>query len=273
MTAGPGDARRARMLRRLGTAALCLGLAVAAYAATVVFWRDPATDVYQRWRQHQLSAQLARSFAAERAAAARIEAVVRARSEPAAGLTALQAAVRAYRARVELGAPLGRLVVPRLSLDVVVVQGLRWGADLSRAPGHYPETPLPGAGGTAAVAGHRTTFGAPFRHIDRLRPGDTITFVVPYARLVYRVGGHRIVDSHDWSMIAPQGFDALVLTACHPLWSARQRWVVAGRLVRAELASGAVLEGAALSEPGPRGASSAAAPAASSSRAAPRSRL
>jgi sortase A len=86
-----------------------------------------------------------------------------------------------------------------------------------------------------AIAGHRTTFSAPFRHIDELRSRDEVTLDMPYGRFVYRVLRHRIVDNGDWSIIRPVGFDELVLSACHPLYSAAQRYVIFARLARVEL--------------------------------------
>ena len=89
-----------------------------------------------------------------------------------------------------------------------------------------------------AIAGHRTTFGAPFRHINSLRSGDAITVALPYATFHYKVFKHEIVDSDDWSIIRDRGFDTLVLSACHPLYSAEQRWIVYARLVRVVPAGG-----------------------------------
>ena len=140
--------------------------------------------------------------------------------------------------KLKLGKALGRITVPRMGLKTVFVHGTRWGADLSQGPGHYPQSSLPGVGRTMAIAGHRTTFGAPFRDIDDLRRGDSITVELPYATFHYRVFAHEIVDNDDWSIIRDRGFDTLVLSACHPLYSAKQRWVVYSRLVRVEPAGG-----------------------------------
>jgi sortase A len=113
---------------------------------------------------------------------------------------------------------------------VIFVQGTNWAHDLSKGPGHYEETSVPGLGRTTAIAGHRTTFGAPFRHIDRLRRGDLVVLDLPYGTFRYRVLGHRVVNSSAWSIVRPRGFDELVLSACHPLYSASHRWVVFARL-------------------------------------------
>ena len=133
---------------------------------------------------------------------------------------------------------MGRIVAPGMGLRTIFVHGTSWGRDLSKGPGQYERTSVPGLGKTTAIAGHRTTFGAPFRRIDRLNPGDEITLELPYGTFVYRVFQHRVVASDDWSIIRERGFDALVLSACHPLYSASQRWVVFARLVEVAPAAG-----------------------------------
>jgi sortase A len=241
--------RRTRRRRRLGILLIVGGAVLLAYAVAVLFWRDPATDLYARWRQHQLSAELDRTFASQRAVFAFVQSDLRAHLEASASaptvddllraeqLAVARAANRAHR-RLKLGKPLGRIKVPRMGLRAVFVQGTRWGPDLSQGPGHYAQSSLPGVGRTAALAGHRTTFGAPFRHIDSLRAGDRIELSLAYATFHYRVFSHRIVDNEDWSVIRDRGFDTLVLSACHPLYSAAQRWVVFARLYRVDPVGG-----------------------------------
>ena len=230
--------------RRLGVILAGIGVLVAAYAATVVLWRDPATDLYARWKQHTLSEALDEAFAQQQpivTAPADGESAAGAPSEEerlAAEKLAVARAANELHAKLKLGTALGRLTVPRLGLKTVFVHGTRWGRDLSQGPGHYPQSSLPGVGRTMAIAGHRTTFGAPFRHIDSLRRGDAITVSLPYATFHYRVFEHEIVDNEDWSIIRDRGFDTLVLSACHPLYSAKQRWVVYARLVRVDPAGG-----------------------------------
>jgi sortase A len=137
----------------------------------------------------------------------------------------------AFDRELRPGDALGRLEIPRLGLRVVVVEGTE-SAQLARGPGHYRKTPLPGLGGTVALAGHRTTYGQPFRHIDELRTGDRIDMTTPYARFRYTVYDQKVVDDHDWSIVRPRSFEQIVLTACHPLYSAAQRLVVFARLTR-----------------------------------------
>ena len=106
--------------------------------------------------------------------------------------------------------------------------------DLRKGPGHYPATPLPGQRGTIGIAGHRTTYGAPFHDIDDLRPGDRIELAMPYGSFTYRVERTRIVPPTATEVTDRVGYDRLVLSACHPLYSAAQRIVVFARLERAE---------------------------------------
>ena len=127
------------------------------------------------------------------------------------------------------GQAVAELRIARIGLHAIVVRGTS-PADLREGPGLIAGTPLPGERGTTAIAGHRTTYGAPFRHLDALRRGDAITLRLPYASFRYRVEGRRIVDPGDVSVLRRVGHDRLVLSACHPLFSAARRIVVLARL-------------------------------------------
>ncbi len=129
------------------------------------------------------------------------------------------------------GEPAARLVIPRIGVDKIVVEGVDL-SDLRRGPGHYPSTPLPGQAGNAAIAGHRTTYGAPFNRIDELVAGDEIIAETTQGRFRYLVREHRIVDPSEVSVLTGTGRDQLTLTACHPRYSARQRIVVIAELLR-----------------------------------------
>jgi sortase A len=234
--------RRGR--RRLGKVLIVLGVVLLGYSAAVVFWGDPATGLYARWKQHQLSGELDDAFASY-ASTVNLTPPPRSDERP---LTAQEIA-EYQRSRVEAAAnrlsdnlkmskPLGRIAIPRLGVNAVFVQGTRWGPDLSKGPGHYVQTSLPGVGRTMAIAAHRTTFGAWFRHIDNLDAGDSITIRMPYATFHYRVFAHKIVDNGDWSIIRDRGFDTLVLSACHPLYSASHRWIVFAALEQVDPVKG-----------------------------------
>ena len=243
-----GTTTRGRFRWRLGTTLVAAGVLSLAYGAAVYFWHDPVTDVYARWKQRGLAADIEKTFAEYRAAATGSTELVGSTDQPAGAPDQapaaggegadVQAAVQTDALRfadaVEPGQPIGRLVVPRLGVKPVFVNGTEWGRDLSRGPGRYPQTSFPGLGGVTAIAGHRTTFGAWFRHIDELRAGDEITLRMPYGTFVYRVTGHEIVANDDWRIIRPRAEETLVLSACHPLYGASQRWVVFATLERVD---------------------------------------
>jgi sortase A len=232
--------KRGRLRRRLGKIMIALGIVLVGYSAAIVFWGDPVTYLYAHWKQHQLAGQLDREFQ-DYAAAIGVNsaAVERSRGATPQEIAAAQRelverAANRLKRDLKLSHPLGRIKIPKISLNAIFVQGTRWGPDLSQGPGHYPQTSLPGVGRTMAIAAHRTTFGAWFRHIDSLRADDRITLKLPYATFHYRVFKHEIVKSGDWSIIRDRGFDTLVLSACHPLYSASHRWVVFAALVRVD---------------------------------------
>jgi sortase A len=129
------------------------------------------------------------------------------------------------------GDAIGRIRIPAIGVDDYVVEGTDV-ENLRKGPGHYPNTPLPGQHGTSAIAGHRTTYGAPFRRIDDLGRGQRIVVDMPYGHYVYRVERTRIVIPTDLSVLRRVGHDRLILSACHPLYSASERIVVFSRLAR-----------------------------------------
>ena len=131
------------------------------------------------------------------------------------------------------GDSIGRIVLPTLERTFYLIEGTEL-TDLRKGPGHYSDTPLPGDRGTVAIAGHRTTYGAPFRRIDDLDRGDPIRVEMPYGRFTYRVEKTRIVEPTELSVKNKVSYDRLVLTACHPLYSAAKRIVVFARLVSRE---------------------------------------
>jgi sortase A len=201
-----------RVSARVRLLVMVAGVLLLAYAAIMVLRGDPLTAGYTAWQQRELERELA---------------AVGLSPHAAPGGTA--SAARAFAAALEPGDPVGRLRIPGLGLDRVVVHGTG-GSELAKGPGHYDETPLPGAGKTAAIAGHRTTFGAPFRHLDALERGERIVLELPYASFRYVVVGHEIVAEDDWTILRDRGFETLVLTACHPLYGSSHRWVVYARL-------------------------------------------
>jgi sortase A len=138
---------------------------------------------------------------------------------------------RVLRRQPLKGDAIARLEIPAIGVSEYVVEGTDTGS-LRKGPGHYPDTPLPGDRGTSAIAGHRTTYGAPFRNIDDLKRGDRIVVDMPDGRFVYRVERTKIVDDSDLSVLDGVGYPRLVLSACHPLYSAAERVIAFARLVR-----------------------------------------
>jgi sortase A len=220
-----------RAARILSIALITAGVVVLADVGLTIAYREPVSSIYGAIGQNaaageleDLEAAYARSGELER-----LERIGKTRRK-------VRILARRFAGRVEGGDGIGRITAPDMDgLDAVIVEGSDRGS-LQKGPGHYPQTPMPGAGGTAAIAGHRTTYLAPFRHIDSARRGDRITVEMPYATLTYRVEGTRIVEPDQVEVVRPVGYDRLVLSACHPLYSAAERYIVFARLDRVALA-------------------------------------
>jgi sortase A len=141
-----------------------------------------------------------------------------------------EARIAYQRHEVKEGEGLTRIVIPRLGVDTIVVQGTSPSA-LRAGAGHYPETPLPGEAGNMAIAGHRTTYGKPFADIDQLSPGDEIDLETPLGSFVYRVTKNPfVITPTDRSVLGVTPDPTLTLTACHPKFSAAERLVVQAHL-------------------------------------------
>jgi sortase A len=140
---------------------------------------------------------------------------------------------RVIRRQPLKGDAIANIDIPSIGVSEFVVEGTDV-ESLRKGPGHYPETPLPGEPGTTAIAGHRTTYGAPFRRIDQLKRGNRILVDMPDGRFVYRVQSTKVVDDQDLSVLDSVGYQRLVLSACHPLYSAAERIIAFARLIRRE---------------------------------------
>ena len=132
---------------------------------------------------------------------------------------------------VEEGDPIARIEMPSIGVDNIVVAGVSK-SDLKKGPGHYPETPMPGQLGNAAIAGHRTTYGQPFFDVDKLEIGDEIAVTTLAGRFVYRVTGQQIVGPDDYHVVATTDptVATITLTSCHPKYTARERIIISGEL-------------------------------------------
>jgi sortase A len=209
-----------RALRVLSTLLIVAGALMLADAAATLLWQEPLSALYASREQGKLKDRLAEI---ERAPLAAVDQrALRRLRDPRRRLAF---AARALRRHSEPGDPLGRIEIPSIGVSDIFVEGTGAG-DLRKGPGHYPGTPLAGDRGTVGIAGHRTTYGAPFRTIDKLEPGDRITMEMPYGTFTYRVERTRIVAPTAIEVVRRVKYDRLVLTACHPLYSAAKRIVV-----------------------------------------------
>jgi sortase A len=210
------------MRHRLGTFLLVVGIGVLAWAATVYLWKDPFTTAYTAYEQRRLSSNLDQEFESWKPDTHT--------GAPAAPRVELAREARRFRLAADDGDAIARLRVPRLGVNLVVVNGTNTG-DLRRGPGRHLETFMPGEGKLVYVAGHRTTYGAPFSDIDQLEAGDSISVELPYGSVEYRVTSHRIVDDNDLTVLESRDREELVLQACHPRFFASERYLVYARPV------------------------------------------
>ena len=215
-----------RTLRSFSSVIIGAGALLIADAAVTLAWEEPVTHLFTERQQSVLEGRFQ---------------TLRAAPVPADQRQALRQ-LRGARERVAFlaraldrsaapGSAIGEIRLPRIDERFVVVKGSGTAA-LRKGPGSYDGIGLPGTPGTAAIAGHRTTYGAPFHDLDELKPGDPVTVVMPYATFTYRVERTRIVEPDDLSVLTRRRYDRLVLSACHPLYSAQQRIVVLARLER-----------------------------------------
>jgi sortase A len=134
------------------------------------------------------------------------------------------------------GESVATIRIPKIGVDKTVVQGVGL-ADLRKAPGHYPETPLPGEQGNAAIAGHRTTYGAPFNRLDELAAGDEILVTTVKGSFTYTVAGLKVVKPSQTEVLNPTTTPTLTLTTCNPKYSAKERLVVTANLAPGQQAT------------------------------------
>jgi len=209
----------------LGTLLAIAGVLTLGWALLVWQWQDPFTALYTTWKQHQLASQYdkrARTFTttisgptvkAERASIAR--------------------EAKRYRLSSKRGQVIGRIRVPRMGINMLLVNGTDHDT-LKKGPGRDGRTFMPGENRLVYIAGHRTTYLAPFSHIDRLRRGDRVTIEVPYATFIYAVTRHRIVKSTDLSVLRSPRHELVELQACHPRFFATHRYIAYAKLLRVE---------------------------------------
>ena len=222
--------RLARVLGALGRVLITAGVLILLFVA------------YQLWgtgiREAQAQNRLEDEFAELVEAAPETTTTTTATLAPAPSTTTTSVADRPAQGDsppAAPGDPVARIEIPAIGVDKIVVEGVSR-ADLKKGPGHYPETPLPGQEGNAAIAGHRTTYGAPFHRVDELDPGDEIIVETAQGRFLYLVREQRIVEPTQVEVLADTGRNTLTLTACHPRYSARERIVIIADMAPGETA-------------------------------------
>jgi sortase A len=215
-----------RVLRTAGTLLAGAGLLAGAWAFTVWQWQDPFTALYTSHQQHGLAVAYTREAAA-------YVSPVRKHGSVRAERRAISRAARRYRTSLGIGDAVGRLRVPRLGLNAIVVNGTD-SETLTKGPGRYRGSYVPGEGELIYIAGHRTTYSAPFAQIQRMRKGDEVTLEVPYGRFVYRVSSSVIVPADDLARLRSPGYEEIALQACNPRFFATERYIVYAKPVSVE---------------------------------------
>jgi sortase A len=211
-----------RLARPLGTLLITAGVLGLVWVVVVWRWQDPVTGLYTHWKQHQLAQSIDRQFATYHPA--RLD-----RSDLAAERRAIAADAARFRLDAQRGRAIGRIVIGRIGLRMVIVNGTDH-ESLKKGPGRDLRSFMPGQDRLVYVAGHRTTYLAPFSHIDAIRRGDVIRIEMPYATFVYRAIGHRVVAATDLSVLRSPEHELLELQACHPRFFATHRYIVYARL-------------------------------------------
>jgi sortase A len=213
-----------RALHILSVALITSGIVILADVVLTLVWKEPLSTVYGSIQQGSARGELA-DLEEEFPSPADLRAVSETRD---LGERAEILADR-FDDSVSEGEAIGRLLIPSIDVDKILVEGTDT-ATLQKGPGRYPETAFPGQGKTIGVAGHRTTYGAPLKRINEIEDGDEITLEMPYATFTYVVEKHEIVDPSQVEIVDDVGYERLVMTACHPLYSAAQRWAVFAKL-------------------------------------------
>jgi sortase A len=194
-----------RALRTTSTILILSGILLLVDAGMTVAWQEPVSALYARITQDRLGGDLKDL---ERADPTPVEQRVLRKLKKPATRTAFLA--RSLKRRLEEGEAAGRIRIPAIDVNWVVVDGTDSGS-LRNGPGFFPQAPWPGARGTVAIAGHRTTYAAPFRNLDRLDGGEQITVEMPYGKFTYKVERTRIVAADAMWVIQRVGYDRLVL--------------------------------------------------------------
>jgi sortase A len=213
-----------RLVRDISSVLMISGLLLVIDAGVTLVWQEPVTAVIALIKRAQIDQRYV-SFQSTPLTTVERHALVKLPSHE----ERIAYLARREQHAVGTGAAIGRISIPHIGASYMVVEGTDE-ATLEKGPGHYPGTAFPGLGQTVAIAGHRTTYLAPFRHLDALHRGDRIVLKMPYAVFTYAVQYHRIVLPTALWVTQNVGYERLVLSACNPLYSAAQRIIIFARL-------------------------------------------
>ncbi|HLI73343.1 MAG TPA: class E sortase [Acidimicrobiales bacterium] len=240
-----------RALRRVALALVTVGVLLLAFVAYQLW----GTALYEHNAQNQLRQELRGRLAAVSPAPRTTTPTSTPASGPAptTSTTALTARVAATTGAPGAGTPIGLLTIPRIGMtDAAIVEGTDE-HQLQQGPGHYTGTSLPGQAGNAAIAGHRTTYGAPFYNLNALQPGDLISIETQQGFFQYQVTTSRVVSPSDTTVLNQSSSPQLTLTTCNPRYSASQRLVVVAALHSGVLAASTATSTPSTTVPKPTG--------------------
>jgi sortase A len=213
-----------RLVRDISSVLIISGVLLLLDAGATLLWQEPVTAVIGLIK----SSEVNKRFLSYKSAPLSRQDMSALGSLPLLHQKISYLARREQR-QVSNGDAVGTISIAKIGASYDIVQGTDT-SSLEKGPGHYPQTSLPGLGQTVAIAGHRTTYLAPFRHIDSLSPGDKIVVTMPYGRFTYVVQYNKIVLPTALWVIKNVGYERLVLSACNPLYSAAERIIVFARL-------------------------------------------
>jgi len=217
-----------RLIRDISSVLIISGLLLLVDAGVTLIWQEPVTAVIAVIERSNVNTQFLNYHSDPLTALD--QHVLRTLGSSDSRIAFL---ARKEQRQVSSGDAIGTIEIASIGVDDNIIQGTDT-ANLQRGPGHYPSTSFPGLGQTVAIAGHRTTYLAPFRNINTLVKGNKIVVTMPYGRFTYVVQYHQIVAPTALWVINNVGYDRLVLSACNPLYSAAQRIIVFARLQHVE---------------------------------------
>jgi sortase A len=213
-----------RLIRDISSVLIISGVLLLLDAGATLIWQEPVTAVIALIERSGVDTQFLNYHSDPLTALD--QHVLRSMPSSQSKISFL---ARKEQREVSAGDAIGTIRIAAINVDDNIIQGTDT-ANLQRGPGHYPETAFPGLGQTVAIAGHRTTYLAPFRNINTLVKGNKIVLTMPYGRFTYVVQYHQIVAPTALWVINNVGYERLVLSACNPLYSAAQRVIVFARL-------------------------------------------